>query len=466
MMMKYYRFIIALLIAGTSYGQQPVEISVKNTTMAATDSLMPFWLAANRDGEILSATSWLNFTGLFVGQSYAFPEKSGSGAGLGFDYTWGVHALAGLGETNYYQLNRAFGGLTWNDWELMGGLFYEPEQLAGLSTTNGNLAGSRNARPHPRLRIGTRGYKPLPFIKNRVRFRAEYEEGLLNDNRFVDRARLHRKSFYLQVHLSPSWDLEGGLEHFVMWGGVSPMEAIGRLPSGFKAYLHYITGSSGDESFPHTDRLNVAGNQLGTYQFRATKRFSAMEAVFYLSHPFEDLSGMNWRNWPDNLIGVHVSFNNKQLFVTDVLYEYTGTRQQSIRGEWDRQEPDSYFNNGVYRSGFTYNGRIMGSPLFFPVVVQEGISLGIGSNMVVAHHLGMKGALWGHLHWKGLLTRVSHEGRYFARYESTRHQLSGYLEVQYARPGLPLELGLATAADAGNDSGRNLGVQLIVSRRF
>ncbi len=461
--MKFYPIIIALLIAGSSFGQQPIRITINNKTLAATDSLMPFWFVANRDGKIQPAGSWLNLTDLYIGQSY---RSSASTSASALGYTWGGKTVAGFGETNYYQLNQAFGGIIWKGWELKGGLFYEPEQYAGLSATNGNLARSRNARPHPRLRFGTNGYKVVPFMQDRLRFRVEYDEGILNDDRFVDKARLHHKSLYLRVHLSPTWELEGGLEHFVMWGGISPVEAIGKMPSGFKAYLQYITGSSGDETFPGTDQLNVAGNQLGTYQFRATKRFTDLKAVFYLSHPFEDLSGMNWRNWPDNLLGLHISLNNRQQLITDVVYEYTSTRQQSIRGAWDRQEPDGYLNNGVYRSGFTYHQQVMGSPLFFPVVVQGDISHGIGSNMFYAHHLGANGALPPYLRWKGMLTFVRHYGRYFTRYEPSRRQVSGILEVQYTRPGFPVELGLSAACDAGSVSGRNLGVQLMVSRSF
>jgi hypothetical protein len=451
--------ILVLLLTFTSQAQQPIHLSFKNSTLASTDSLLPFWFNANRDGKVANMGSFLNLTDLFIFQSYKT-------SGTALSYTWGVNAVAGFGETNYYQLNRAYAGISLKGWELKGGRFYDPEHYEGLSTTNGNLVRSRNARPHPRLRFATHGYKPMPFIKNKLHFRAEYTEGLLNDNRFVTGTRLHHKSFYLKVNPSPTWELEGGLEHFVMWGGTSPVEAIGKMPSGFKAYLQYITGSSGDETFPGTDQMNVAGNQLGTYQFRATKQITGLDATFYLSHLFEDLSGMNWRNWPDNLLGLHISMKGKDKLITDVVYEYTHTRQQSIRGSWDRQEPDGYFNNGLYQSGYTYHRQVMGSPLFFPVRVYEGISRGIESNMFHAHHLGLKGALPYDLQWKGMFTSVRHYGGYFTRYNPSRNQLSGLLELMYVWPDFPAELGLSVAADAGNGSGRNLGVMVTVAKKF
>ncbi len=457
--MKLILYLSALLSAGISFAQQPVHFSVRNTTFAAADSLLPFWFTANSDGKVRAGGSLLNLTDLYIG-------RLNPSSGSAFGYTWGVNGVAAIGETNYYQLNRAFGGIFWKGWELTGGLFYDPMHDAGLSSTNGNLVRSRNARPYPRLRLATMGYKPVPFLQNRLQFKAEYDEGLLNDERFVIDTRLHHKSFYLRVPVAETWMLEGGLEHYVMWGGTSPVEKIGKMPARFNAYLQYITGSSGDDSFPPTDRMNVAGNQLGTYQFKATRQFSRLGASFFLSHPFEDLSGMNGRNYNDNLLGLYLRFNNRRHFITDVVTEYTSTRQQSIRGQWDRQEPDNYFNNGVYRSGFTYHRQVMGSPLFFPVRIHDGISAGIESNRFVAGHLGIKGLLNPHLLWKGMFTFVSHSGNYFSPYKPRRRQFSTKLELRYVNPALPVELGLSTAADAGNAVSSNAGLQFWIAKKW
>ncbi len=455
--MKYCLSILLLALVLSATSQRTFRIELSNSTLAAADSVMPFWLQANRHGKVQPAGSWLNLSDLYLGQSW---RTSGTAP----DYTWGANGVAGFGERSYFQLNQAFAGVSYRGWALTAGLFHDSTYYSGLSTTNGNLARSRNARPHPRLRFATRGYKPVPFLDSWLSFRAEYEEGLLNDERYVEGAHLHHKSFYLRVSLPRQWELEGGLEHFVMWGGTSRNENIGRLPAGPKAYLHYVLGKSGSDEFPLTDRLNVAGNQLGTYQFRASKMFAAGKATFYLSHPFEDLSGMNWRNWPDNLLGLHFRFNDNSRLITGVLYEFTNTRQQSIRGGWDRQEPDSYYNHGVYRSGYTYDGQMMGSPLFFPVVITDGIARGIRSNQLVAHHVGVRGMLSDHLAWKGMLTRVQHEGAYFSPYSPVQRQLSALLEINYANPRLPVGLGLSAAADNNSATGRNLGVMFSVSK--
>jgi hypothetical protein len=455
----YLIFLTAFLYVELVSAQQPLFVSIKNSTFVTTDSVLPFWFTANQHGIIKGSGSVLNITDLSFGQTY-------SESAVSLNYSWGTNLVAALAKSDYYQVNQLFAGIAFKGWELKGGMFHEPMHYAGLSTSNGNLVRSRNARPHPKFRFGTFGYKPFPIMHNRLQFRAEYNEGILNDNRFVDRTRLHHKSLYLRYFPAPSWILEGGLEHIVMWGGTSPVASIGTLPSGFGSYWKYILGLSGDEEFPIADQMNIAGNQLGTYQFRLTKRFPAMETTFYLSHPFEDLSGMNWRNWPDNLLGLHIGFANKQQYITDIVYEFTNTRQQSIRGSWDRQEPDSYFNNGVYRSGFTYHQQVMGSPLFFPVILREGISLGLESNRFYAHHIGARGNFPKSVWWKGMLTYIHHFGRYFTPYEPAKKQLSGLLEIQYKDDDLPFELGVAAAGDAGNIRDVNPGIKLWIAKKW
>jgi len=145
-------------IAFTSKTQNPFVISVSNTTLAATDSVLPFWFTANQHGKIQSTGSVMNISELTVGQSYNSKPESN------FGYTWGGSVIAAFGNTSYYKVNQAFAGFALKGWEIKGGLFYDEIRYAGLSTTNGNLARSQNARPVPTIRFSTLGYKPVPFL--------------------------------------------------------------------------------------------------------------------------------------------------------------------------------------------------------------------------------------------------------------------------------------------------------------
>lgn len=450
-------------------GQSPPEIKFTNTTYATWNDHLPFWFWANQQGKISADNKFLN---LFVLDMHS-TEKN---AKKKWQTQYGATIVGGWTKHSYLQFNQVYAGIAHRDWLLRGGLFSEENNFNGLSVTNGNLSRSRNARPYPKIRFSTDGFKTLPLWNNKVAFKVEYDEGILNDKRYVENAKLHHKSFYLAFRPTTGWYFEAGAEHYVMWGGTSPDNRYGQLPEDFKSYLRYITGSMGGENFPQTDQLNVAGNQLGTYQLKVAKSFENSELTFYASHPFEDFSGVNLRNWPDNLLGLSLEMKDETSFLTHILYEYTNTRQQSIRDSiyewneekelWERMEYDNYYNHGYYRSGFTYHHRIMGAPLFGPLKEKDGITTGIRSNRFYAHHIGLLGNISEFIRWKGLFTFSHHLGTYSQPYDEPHNQLSVLLRLDYSHPNFPVDLQISGAADAGNQTADNIGIMLQVSRVF
>lgn len=462
--------VILFFIIATASGQSSrPKITVSNSTFAAWQEELPFWFWANQRGQVYANNQFLNLSVLDVYSS----QKNDTAK---WQTQYGATIVGGWTENSYLLFNQAYAGIAHKGWLLKAGLYSEEIKYEGLSTTNGNLARSRNARPYPKIRFSTNGFKTLPFWNQRLAFKAEYDEGILNDNRYVKNAKLHHKSFYISLKPSDEWYFEVGAEHYVMWGGTSPDVRYGQLPEDFKSYLRYITGSMGGDNFPQTDQLNVAGNQLGTYQFKVVKTFEKSELTFYASHPFEDFSGVNFRNWPDNLLGLSFEMKDKSGFITHILYEYTNTRQQSIRDSlyewneaaqnWKRMPHDNYYNHGYYRSGFTYHHQMMGSPLFGPLKETDGITTGIRSNRFYAHHLGLLGNLTEFIRWKGLFTFSHHIGTWSQPYKDPHKQLSVLLQLDYTHPRLPVDLQISGAADAGNQTTDNLGVMLQVSKTF
>ena len=374
--MKYqFCFLILfLLLFHQLTAQTETHYKVSNATLISSAN-QPIWLWANNDGKIMAENNFLNLTDVNLSGIHNINNSN-------FRISAGTDLVAGLGnKSQYFQLNELFAGFNLKGWELKGGLWVDEMQFGGLSTSNGNIARSRNARPHPKIGLLLTDYKPLPWIGKYIMFKGEYEEGWLNDDRYVMNTHLHHKSFYLKFNFSENFDLQGGLEHYVMWGGTSQNEKVGKLPTSLNAYLKYISGQSGNNEFSASDQKNVAGNQYGTYQFLFTYRFTGWKASLNISHPFDDLSGMNLRNWRDNLLGIHISANNRGRLITDFIYEFTDTRNQSARTDslyywhegsqtWRKEEYDNYYNHGVYRSGATYQQLAMISPLFFPVIIR------------------------------------------------------------------------------------------------
>jgi len=90
-----------------------------------------------------------------------------------------------------------------------------PIIYGGLSSTNGNMYRSRNARTVPGLSFSTNGYIQFFFAKKWFSFRFKYEESISMDKQFVTNAYLHHKKFFFRTILSPSLSLSVGLEHYV-----------------------------------------------------------------------------------------------------------------------------------------------------------------------------------------------------------------------------------------------------------
>ena len=467
---RYFMLMLLVFAGNMLSAQSDLHFSVSDNVIVSSASRLPFWLWANQDGKINPQTSFLNLTDVSANGTNVF------GNGDGPRVSYGVTLAGGFEKESYLQLNRLYGNVDYRGWEITAGMNYDPPVLEDLSATNGNLARSRNYRPYPRIGLGTSDFKPLPFFREWLRFRLEYDEGILNDRRYVEHTHLHHKAIYFKAIPETSWSINVGVEHFVMWGGTSPDAWIGKLPKDFKAYLRYITGANGNGDFPGTDQKNVAGNQYGTYQLQVTKSWNKGHVAIYLSHPFEDLSGVNWRNYPDNLIGVHWHQNDQGRFLTDVLYEFTDSRQQGITDslyvwneaeeEWRRIDHDNYFNNSVYRSGVTYHQMAMGSPLFAPVIIDNGISKGFGANRIVSHHFGMKGQLTTGLYWKAKLTATQYAGTYGSPYVPEKNQLSGLLQFNYKNQKFPFDMRLAFAFDSGTLYENALGIQLGISREW
>jgi hypothetical protein len=115
-----------------------------------------------------------------------------------------------------------------------------------------------------------------------------------------------------------------------MWGGTSKNPDIGSFPNGFGQYFRYVFKLNASSDFPEYDQQNAAGNHIGTYQFKFTKYNVLLDYSIYLSHPIETQKGLEWKNWPDNLLGIHVNFKKKGRLLSHIVYEFINTRHQNL----------------------------------------------------------------------------------------------------------------------------------------
>lgn len=344
--------------------------------MASTEERLPFWMYHNTRGRITensNLAAWVSGRAIYKLTENAFLE-----AGAGFLYRDGA-----LDNFFVDELYARFE----NSWmHITAGRKQKKELYNGLSSSNRSILWSLNARPLPGIQIGTTG--PIFLFSNNkgLGFEASWEEYWMGTDRYVENTRLHHKNFLLVYRFNSGLQVKAGIQHFVQWAGTHPR--FGEQPHTFNDYLRIITGQEGTETATAGDELNALGNHLGGYEIYVSKTFEDFYIQLFYNHLFEDGSGQRWRNKIDGRYGIFIKSRNKAQFINSAIFEFYYTMHQShtINAEhlWD-----NYFNNGVYSSGWTYHGRVIGSPFFTPAA--DGI--GIINNKFRAYHLGIGGQL-------------------------------------------------------------------------
>lgn len=442
------------------------DFRLSQTSAVSSGKDLPFWMVSNQNGTYaLHNSSYLLFqAGLRRDLDRDTLKKWG--------YTYGVHMVYGIAGTSDFQPNEYWVGFRFHQLILKAGAQSDPIIYGGLSSTNGNMYRSRDARPVPGLSLSTNGYIPFLFAKKWFSWRFLYEEGLLNDKQFVSNAHLHHKNLHFRALLTPSLSLSIGLEHYVFWGGVSPID--GQLPE-WNQYLRYITGFAGGAGASLNDQMNASGNQLGSYNLELKKNWTNTIATFYWNHPYDDRSGMELDNLRDGLWGIHIAKSKKNSFITDVVYEYLNTRNQSGRiyphlaptpdnpSRITGRGGDNYFNHGIYQSGYTHYQHMMGSPLFIPTIGSDDVSKGFDRSRLWMHHLGISGTLGNGFFWKSLFTWSRDFDRFIFTNLNAHDELSFLAEGSYAGTKLPFKVKAGLAGDNGdrfeNCIGGYLGIE-------
>lgn len=260
----------------------------------------------------------------------------------------------------------------------------QKELLDGLSATNQNFLWSGNARPLPGILLEANNPFKISKTFGIDWGIAHYE---LNDNRFVDGTNLHYKRLGLITTFNENHKLTATMQHYAQWGGTSP--EYGNLKDGFKDFFKVFFATNTTEIGLEGETKNSIGNHLGSYLLNYEFKNPWGEFSVYHDHPFDDGSGTRFANFPDGVWGVFYKPSSQKI-ISSILYEYITTTNQS--GISVGSGYDNYFNNSIYRSGWTYERNIIGLP--FMITNDEEInedSIAILSNSLKMHHVGISG---------------------------------------------------------------------------
>lgn len=458
-------FLSLIILSGINYTtvaqDSGVHLSVKTSGLTSSGTVddLPFWFTSNQQGIFEQASKNYQLADFRIDKSFRTDVTKK------WDYLYGGRLVYANETSSYHQFNEWYAGIKYKSFYLKAGAFTEETVYNGLSSTNGNIDWSNNARPMPRIRLATNEYIPLPFGKNskfwrNVTFKAQYDEGFLNDDsRYVQNAHLHHKSLYLRKKVSKREHLTIGGDHYAMWGGTSP--DYGKMP-GFKSYFRSVFFLNGSNDAPEGDQTYFAGNHLGMFYLNYEKTYPTGNLTVYLDHPWDHVPAIV-HNLFDNLIGIYYQ-NNKKSFISDILFETMYTADQGgVMHVRDPGDPtayfEHYFEHGEYKSGLSYENRIIASPFFSPMVIVNGINYGTGNNRVALMHVALKGYLKENLSWKYFFSYARSAGTYGGQaydavvpgyFNMTRHKFSMYGEMNYHMRRIGLNVSLAAASDMGH----------------
>lgn len=376
--MNIKSLIVSLLVAIPSLNfSQNTEFSGSielGGYISSRDSL-PFWMTANQYGRLDHDTRVVGLLTAKVNHTINENSFLTVGGGLLFNDAAAPVLRADSWYAQYQ--NKWFGVVT--------GKKQRDIAYGGLSTSGESILWSDNARPLPGVYVYTA--KPIALLRSqKLLFSAYWGEYLMDDDRYVENARVHSKGLDIIYKPNLTTEILVGLEHVAQWAGTHPTQ--GELPSSFKDYLRIVSGSAGGESANVNEQINALGNSIGSYRIKFKKQYENFNMELFWNSVFEDGSGRELNNLPDGRYGVFIQRKKCQALVQNMIYEFYYMKNHSDNAP-PSSRGDNYFSNYVYKSGWTYHRNIIGSPFFLP----NPNGFGIGNNRFLAHHIGVGGVI-------------------------------------------------------------------------
>jgi hypothetical protein len=415
--------------------------------LISTGEKLPFWMYHNKRGRLSENTNisgWVTGRGEYDLSTSTFLEVGG-----GLLYQDGI--------SDQLFIDEIYAHIESEKLYFTVGRKQQKELYNGLSVSNRSILWSLNARPLPGIQIGTNG--PLfPFDPDNATgfgFEGSWNEYVMEKDRHVSYAKLHHKNLLLVYKTRNNFEVKAGLQHFVQWGGASKSE--GQQPESFKDYLRVIGGKSGDEFARDSDFQNALGNHLGGYEIFVKKSFRDFSLELIYNHLFEDGSGRRLGNTPDGRYGVFLETKDKGRIINSVIYELYYTHHQS-NTTTGIHKFDDYLNNSGYRSGWTYENRVLGAPFFTVDPDGEGII----NNKFLAHHLGIGGQIsnsFASYPYKVLLSYARNDGRYPRRFRPKQDVAYIYSEFGLMRSWIHLDLQFGAEYNSYASPTYGVGVQ-------
>lgn len=370
----------------------PIRYELEAGGMISTGKTLPFWMRTNQYGEVPLESGIVTFRGQ-LRKDY---EKQ-NGKKNRFSYGYGVRGVANVGRTNELILPELYGKIRFGAVELYAGRRKEIVGLVDSTLSSGSYIWSGNALPIPKVQISIPNYTPI--LKNGlIAVKGNFAHGWFGDDIHTQNYWLHQKSLYVRLG-KPEWHfkMHAGINHQAQWGGkpTKPYtdRVTGRLISKYatnkSAYFNTVFGTPippdedpdafGEGSL--NEGSNRVGNHLGTLDVALEYDSPKSNILLYRQSIYEDGSLYYLNNIKDGLNGIAITRKGASQGILKIVLEYLYTANQG--GNFDTSLPstvipelrgrDNYFSNGIYKDGWTYKTRTIGTPYIMPLGNITGI---------------------------------------------------------------------------------------------
>ncbi|MBO6524551.1 MAG: hypothetical protein JJ971_12035 [Balneolaceae bacterium] len=356
--------------------------------LSSFDAELPFWLHNQKFGKVDQSSANTLIYGALESELYSKDY---------FSIRAGGDLVGRISENSVLFLNQMYVKFDLGSVKLSGGRFYNPLALKEDELSTGSFTISRNATPIPKIALYTDGFVAVPGTNEILNISGLVSHGWFTDNRFTNNAYLHQKYLYLGIRYAFFY-AKGGVIHNVQWAGSN--EVNGNLPNSFPDFLEaaFAIGSSDSEA-PRGEQTNALGNSVAAYDFSLElflkSTYVKINRLFYL----EDKVSSRFRSPWDGIWGLSLKPKDTEL-ITSFLYEHINTKRQDSF-DFEPYGTASYYNHFIYRTGWTYEGRVIGNSLLLTDGTKDQP---IYNNIIVAHHLGVTGKLPFQMGYKLLYT--------------------------------------------------------------
>jgi hypothetical protein len=331
------------------------EIFVESIMKAGVGEIPPFYSVSNQYG-------------IFSREKNAILLRSGIISSIdtakNLSLAFGLDAIYRYDSNSDLWLQQAFVKVKVYFIIFQGGYIEETFGNQDNQLSSGGYLFSGNARPIPKIAMHTNDYINIPFTNNLLQLKAGISHGWFGEKeQYIRNAYLHHKYFFLRIgHNKLPFSINMGIQHAAVWGGTSPVH--GKLPSDWNAYKSVFKARMKGNVGPETEQENLLGNHLGSYSLGVETKFKRHELNLYWQTILEDKNGrvgVDWKNKGDGLWGIAIAPVNKDNGIKKIVFEFFNSTSQS--GDTAHSGNDDYFNNGLYRSGWTYHEMTIGTPL-------------------------------------------------------------------------------------------------------